>query len=435
MVDTLRADRLGAYGNTRGLTPFLDQRAAAGTMFRRAYAASSWTPPSVASLFTSRYPIQHRVVTSKAKLADAEVTLAEKFAAAHYATAGFSANLRLSEDLGFAQGFDVWVHHPGGPIKPRGSELRREALKWVDEGCAARRPAPCFLYLQYMEPHAPYQPPEPFRSRFGRTGPGVPDAGVANHKLLTLALSQISDAEVGVLESYYDAEVASVDDEIRRLFAELERRHFLSNAIVLITADHGEEFKDHDWMSHGTALYEETVRVPLILSAPGIEGGRVVDDDVSLVDVAPTLLDLAGLAPEPRFEGRSLTPLLRDPGVAAERAGTPSRKPPANDPPILLELLKTDMTVDLRRHTAGIVEGSSKLLMYQDVRTADTFDLSKDPHERAPMTIAANPAGKALALSLDSMEKELQKRAVATAEEKPLDAGTREKLRALGYGD
>jgi hypothetical protein len=127
LIDTLRADRLGSYGNERGLTPFLDELAGRGVVFSRAYAPSSWTVPSIASLFTSRHAAQHHVGAYESKLGDDEVTLAEKLAAADYATAGFFANFRLLPKLGYAQGFSSWeavVSEPGKNAKPRGAMCR-----------------------------------------------------------------------------------------------------------------------------------------------------------------------------------------------------------------------------------------------------------------------------------------------------------------------
>jgi arylsulfatase A-like enzyme len=133
VVDTLRADRLGVYGNQRGLTPFLDELAQRGTVFLNAYAPSSWTCPSVASLFTSRYASQHRVVSFAAKLSDGEVTLAEQLAAAGYVGGGFTANIRLLHDQGYDQGFGYWrVFLPPSGQKERGDRVRREVSAWVE---------------------------------------------------------------------------------------------------------------------------------------------------------------------------------------------------------------------------------------------------------------------------------------------------------------
>ncbi|MEN8161133.1 MAG: sulfatase-like hydrolase/transferase, partial [Myxococcota bacterium] len=150
VVDTLRADRLEHLGSERGATPFLDELARGGTAFRRAYSTASWTPPAVASLFTSRLPVQHGIRRDDSVLAQAEVTLAERLTAAGYQTIGFSANLRIRVELGYGQGFDRWctyIENPDGGTKPRAAQITSDALAWLE-----RRPAsedrPVFLYLQ-----------------------------------------------------------------------------------------------------------------------------------------------------------------------------------------------------------------------------------------------------------------------------------------------
>jgi arylsulfatase A-like enzyme len=250
VVDTLRADRLGAYGSVTGLTPYLDQLAARGTVFANTWAPSSWTCPSVASLFTSRYPSQHHVATFDSVLADEEVSLAEALEPRDYDSAGFSANFRLTRALGYAQGFYEWqADWRSGKI--RGSYLRSEVATWL-----AKKPhMPALLYLQYMEPHAPYEPPEPFRSKFQRNPQGALDSEVVNDKVLNW--QHTTPQEVRFLSSLYSAEVASVDDELRKMMELLEKHGFLSNTIIVITADHGEEFNEHQVMGHGTTLYED----------------------------------------------------------------------------------------------------------------------------------------------------------------------------------
>lgn len=428
VVDTLRADRLGAYGSALGLTPFLDGLAKRGTLFRNAYATSSWTPPSVASLFTSRYPRQHRVSTGYRKLADEEVTLAEKLLAQRYATAGFSANLRLTTKLGYSQGFEHWVRHSKLRDKPRGKLLREGGLKWLDDRDSTSRQAPFFLYLQYMEPHAPYQPPETFRNKFARPA-DESESSSANDKLLLLMLSDISDHEGYLLESLYNAEVAAVDAEIELLFAGLERRGLLENTIVLVTADHGEEFRDHGSFSHGTSLYNELVRVPLILLAPGFEAGHAVDENVSLIDIAPTILDLLGLPPEPRFVGRSLVPLLRPKTLLGLRWSADEGRV-FRDEPVLLELAKPDAK-DRRRHRAGLIDDKLKLLVNKD-RTTSLFDLELDPGERHPRP-STDRATIRLASTLHELQSILQESQSAKTDDVPMDDALRERLRALGY--
>ncbi|MEO8605510.1 MAG: sulfatase-like hydrolase/transferase [bacterium] len=422
VVDTLRADRLGAYGNARGLTPFLDQFARRATRFTNAYAASSWTVPSVASLFTARYPSQHLVNTFDTKLVDSEVTLAERLTAQGYATGGVTANLRLTAPLGFGQGFAYWqplLGSVGSPSKARGRLVRARALAWLD-GDGKPPPRPRFLYLQFMEPHPPFEPPAALRARFAPDPHGI-DAAEANRQVLSGDFTDVDEAQVRYLAQLYDAEVAAVDAELRTLFDALQARGALDNAVVVITADHGEEFREHGGLAHGLTLYNEVVHVPLLIAGPGIAAGRVIDMPVSLVDVAPTLLAIAGAAPEPRFEGRSLLPWLRADGAAA---------PQSSD--VLLQLLPDGSLVDLHRHRAGLVRQSAKVLVPLS-GDLQHYDLATDPGEQQPNSDAARTSAAGLGDALQAATQRLAAHAQDAPARAPVDAATRERLRALGY--
>jgi arylsulfatase A-like enzyme len=431
VLDTLRADRLGSFGNRRGLTPFLDELAARGTVFTNTYAASSWTCPSVASLFTSRYPSQHHVVRFTSKLPDEEVTLAETLAPLGYLGGGFSANFRIAEPLGYAQGFQHWRVYLGDP-KARGDQLRRESLAWLDGIKNKPGAPPIFLYLQYIEPHGPYVPPEPYRSRFQRDGNQPREAEIANKKLVALRFEELTDQEVDLLRSLYDGEVASLDAELRVLFAELGRRGFLDRCVIIITADHGEEFREHGGMIHGFTLYNETLRVPLLVLAPGYAGGRIVRDNVSLLDLAPTVLDLLHRPREPRFEGRSLVPLLAGKSL---------------QPRDILGQLEADVISDVRRErglkespgdsrrqTEAIIRGPVKVMVQLSGAT-ETYDLATDPGESRPNPPALQAETAELAKVLREGRSQLASRAAATQETVPLDDATKERLRALGYAN
>ena len=426
LVDTLRADRLGAHDGRPSLTPFLDRLATTGVVFSNAYSTSSWTSPAVASLFTSRYPSQHHVTQYDSRLADDEVTLAERLAVAGWRNLGFIANFRLSEEGGFGQGFISWFPHVEGTRgKVRAKRITKATLAHYDAFFAptrltrlARRARPMFLYLHFMEPHAPYLPAEHLRRRIaGLPPPGVSDAE-ANTKLLApMRWGELTDDEVRRLSQLYDAEVASLDQGLQRLFGELRSRGLLDHAIVVITADHGEEFREHDGLVHGTALFEESVRVPLVMTGPGLPAGRVVTDAVSLVDVAPTLLDLAGLPPEPRFEGRSLR----------------ERLVPANDPAdVILQLLPIGAARELRRHTAGLVRKGLKILVPPAPREAELYDLRADPRETRPRAASVAQDAEHLESRLDEQQRILATRA-GSAMTVPIDPQTRDRLRALGY--
>jgi arylsulfatase len=429
VADTLRADHLGSYGDTRGLTPFLDALAARGVRFANAYAASSWTVPSVASLFTARFPSQHHVDTFDAVLPAAELTLAESLTAAGWAPAGFTANLRLTAELGFTQGFHMWsVHTPApGASKVRGSELRGPALSWLTVNGGAR---PWLLYLQFMEPHGPYEPPQAQRSRHAAAELAAADAQTANRKLEQGELDGVGPAELALLRALYAGEVAALDDELRALFGELERRGFLRDTVVVVTADHGEELGEHGGLGHGRTLYNETLRVPLIVAGTGIDGGRVLDTNVSLVDLAPTLLDLLGRLAEPRFEGQSFAALLRAPTLLDRLLDRPYG--PAARRPILGELPPAGTEVERRLHQRALVQERLKLIVPL-TGEAELFDLATDPAERS-----ANPATKAdqtkgMKAALHATTTALRARAAATPQRGTVDPATRERLRALGY--
>jgi len=429
VADTLRADRLGVYGNGKGLTPFLDELAARGTVFTHAYAASSWTCPSVASLLTSRYPSQHRVSDYDSKLPDGETTLAESLAEKRYVAGGFSANFRLSGPLGYGQGFTGWfpfVAH--GKITAQ--RLGRKSLAWIDAAWNRRARRPLFLYYQFMETHAPYDP-------VGEAH--APDAAIAalrrrlcpecadtarnaaiNEQLTALHWDLLTHDDVARLEALYDVEVASFDARLRDLFAGLARRGVLDKAIVVFTADHGEEFRDHGYLGHGTSLYNELIHVPLIVLTPGQHAGRVVADNVSLLDVAPTLLDLVGILPERAAEGRSLVPLLDGGSVPADVV--------AELPPVLSSPL------DIGRHRLAFVRGTLKLIVPRKSGVARdrpvVFDLATDPGEQHPGSPATECA--ACLRAARRVRAEIAARA-APAEHGVVDERTREHLRALGY--
>ena len=422
LVDTLRADHLGSYGNGRGLTPFLDQLAARGARFDRAYATSSWTMPSVASLFTARYPSQHGVQTMQSQLGESEHTLAEALVARGWAAAGFSANLLVGEPPGFGQGFGPFlalaVEPP--PAKVRGATLREHGRQWL-ESRPSGAASPLLLYFQFMEPHAPYEPPEPWRGRLVRPhAAGDIEAAakvMEEHKIWNRPPEQIA-----LLASLYDGEVAAADEEVRLLFDELQRRGLLANAVVVITADHGEEFGDHGGLSHGFTLFEEQVRVPLIVLAPGL-APAVVREPVSLVDVAPTVLDLAGVQAPPSFEGRSLVPLMR---------GAASSPPVPVD--LLAELESMGPRKGLRKHQSALVRGDLKVLRSPNPFIApQLFDLGADPGERHPDPPALAAERDALLAALDALQATLAGRASPANAPVQLDDATREKLRALGY--
>ncbi|MDX2168156.1 MAG: sulfatase [Deltaproteobacteria bacterium] len=431
VVDTLRADRLGAYGNQRGLTPFLDSLAARGTLFARAYANSSWTCPSVASLFTSRYPTQHHVVGFASSLAPSERTLAEALADAGYRNGGFTANFRLTPELGYAQGFTYWgayvpnVTQGEAAAKIRGGRLREEAESWILGSRILPAKQPFFLYFQLMETHAPYEPPAPFRARFAP--PGEIDDAAAMQKLLqpAIGLKGLAGPQLGRMLQLYDGEVASADEELRQLFERLTALGVLTDdSVIIVTADHGEEFGEHGQLLHGITLYEPAIRVPLLVIGPDVVAGQIVTEPVALLDLAPTLLDLLGLPAEASFEGTSLAPRLRGEAEAPHPLGVVSELERVNP-----------KGIEMRMHGRALTQGANKTLLTPH-GGLEVYDLGSDPGERVPLAgdRAVQVAGAIAPLA--AQHAALAARAAEAGHESAvLDDATKEKLRALGYHD
>ena len=432
VVDTLRADRLGTYGNQGGLTPFLDELAARGVVFLHAYAASSWTNPSVASLMTSRHQSQHQVLTFASMLAAGETTLAEVLRAHGYATAGFSANGGLAPGQGFAQGFETYRAYPTQqrpdtrkmfwPPEPAAT-LNRVALEWLDAQPGGQ---PVFLYLQYMEPHTPYAPPPDALAHVmnGAPHPDLPTINVA----ASVGHMRALEPEMLVnIQKAYDATVYDLDRSLRTLFAALEQRGFLDDAVVVVTADHGEEFRDHGGMGHGKSLYNEVVHVPLLMLTPGDPAG-IVETVTPLVDVAPTVLELAGIRPPRSFAGQSVCSLL---GPHVRCSGAPV----AVEGTALSEL-NSNANIDRPvpgPHRHALVVGDDKVLTGFEPDQVQFYDLAADPDERNPSAFD-EPTRHALRERLAAMVGEAGEDASAPRT-RPVDDETRERLRALGYAD
>ncbi len=293
LVDTLRADRLGAYGHPGGLTPNLDALAAGGLLFRHAQAASSWTWPSTASVLTGVPPNVHGVHdTGRSYLVDAHLTLPELFAQSGWTTAGFSSNLLIGRADNFHQGFETFVHTPYAS----GRAMNDRVAAWLADTDGLAR----FLYVHYFDPHTPYLPP-----------PGwmlpTPEGVRPEEELAPLAQAQLAEGgepDPALVEEYralllaqYDSEVRYLDHAFGELLELLREHGALDDAVLAFTSDHGEEFYEHRFFSHGGHLYEETLGVPLILAGFGrteVPPG-VVEHPVANRDLLPTLCALAGV--------------------------------------------------------------------------------------------------------------------------------------------
>lgn len=312
-VDTLRADRLGCYGNARGLTPNIDRLASEGVRFSNAFSHAPWTLPSFASLFTSLPPELHgaggNVQDGWTVLDESKTTFAEEFQRAGYDTGAVVNVDFLAPAFGLMQGFDtvdVRFAEDNEHVR-RAGPTTDVALAWL----ARPRVAPFLLLVHYFDAHAEYDPPPNFRARFAesrdRDNTGF-RFGTREHVVKNRAGQlPIDSTLMKRAEALYDGEVAYVDAEIGRLLEHLRDSGLDRSTVIVFTADHGEEFLDHGGWEHGHTLYDELLHVPLIVKVPAWKTPRDIDALVAHGDVAPTLCAVCGVKRADTFTGRDLS--------------------------------------------------------------------------------------------------------------------------------
>lgn len=326
-IDTLRADHLGAYGFRFDVSPEIDALAKQSVVFERAIAASGKTAPSHAAIMTSSYTREHSIGhgNGTSKLSD-RVTLAETFHEAGYATAAFVSNILLTRRIGFDRGFEVFDDDLEAPESNRpevverlASDTTARAIAWLN----ARNERPFFLWVHYQDPHGPYTPPAEAADRFDI--PGAPDevelpiragnsesGGIPPYQLLP-GLRRVSE-----YRSRYAGEIFFADEWIGKLLARASADD-ARETVVLLTADHGESFGEYGhYFKHTHTTTPDVAHIPLILRAPGLTPERR-DDLVSHVDIAPTLLELAGLPAAPDASGVALAKRSGEVLAAPER--------------------------------------------------------------------------------------------------------------------
>lgn len=420
-LDTTRADHTSAYGYDRPTTPRLTALAREGVRFDAAYAPMATTLPAHATLFTSELPRTLGVTKNGAVLAEGYQTLTERLARAGYRTAAFVSSFPVERMFGLAQGFDVYDDDFSDGSCPtairdwegfsidhgfcrRGDPTTDRALAWLDrEGYldpSTTEPAPFFVWVHYFDPHAPYLPAEQDARLFPPEG----------SEWLTTKTAA------------YDGEIHYVDRALGRLLDRLAEAGRLDDTVVVVVADHGEGLLQHGHMHHSLLIYEEDVRVPLVVRwAAKVAGGRTIEEPVQLADLAPTLLDLAGVGAAPDAGiGRSLAPtLLHDRALDPDRPIFFQRR-------VYAEPIVSGFRV--RGEKLGIRRGRWKYIEARDEGTAELYDLVADPHERYNLADAA-PRARA------TLEHELRRWQASTARPHlpKVDPEAERRLRALGY--
>ena len=420
LVDTLRADRLGCYGYDRPTSPNIDRFATDAVRFDHPVAQSSWTRPATASILTGLYPHNHGARTRNQKLAEDVPYLPEVLRELGYRALGVSTNGNAGPRFGFRRGFSHFKHMEERSSRP-GIHVPvwravDETLEWLER---IRPGDSFFVFLHVSDPHAPYLPPEHLRRRF------APDAAPGPGTLTTHDPAGASHS-TSDLEDLYDGEIALVDEHFGRMVDELDQRGFLDDTIVVFVSDHGEEFQDHGLHGHGATLYQEQLRVPLIIRLPNrlrsAEGPAVVETQVQQIDIVPTILEAIGHAGAMKTDGRSLLPLM----VSDQGGSRPT-------------LAVSELRLDGRVADAVFLEGAHgrrKLIEYrggpfQADSARQMFDPSRDLGELLDLE-AEEPLWAGYLATLGRLQRR-GARILTAGVEPVLPAEQREALRALGY--
>jgi arylsulfatase A-like enzyme len=420
-IDTLRADRVGAYGCHRPLTPRFDSLAREGVVFEQATAAAPWTLPSHAALFTSLLPFTSDSRSEHRYPGPGLATLAERLKNAGYRTAAFTGGGYIFSKLGFDQGFDIYQDHneglEGGP-----EPIASAALAWI----RSVRGKPFFAFVHTYAVHFPYA-----HSEF--TDPNSPVHGkvftIEDQEDVRLRGRVFAPEERQQIKDLYDGGVAFADRVFGGMLESLKKDGILDTSVLVILSDHGEDLWDHDEIrspGHGHSLYQELLLVPLIIRAPGLVHPQArIRTPVSLLDVLPTLRELAGLPPSAPEQGRSLARTLL---TGDEPDAVPIFSESIEYGPDRFACREKDLKV--------IVAPTPNVYLSQTPVAAqplEIFDLSTDPKEKTSLRASATPLAAA---SMQDLWKRVT--AVFTPAREPEDSDKisgelREQLRALGY--
>jgi membrane-anchored protein YejM (alkaline phosphatase superfamily) len=453
-IDTLRADHVHPYGYEKETSPFLDSLARQGVLFKNAIAQANWTLPSHASIFTSLYPAVHRVQRQTEKMGDTLETMAEMLKAAGYDTAAFVDGGVLGSGFGFSQGFDLYDD------RSLGTQKDRRVVKWLRE----HRTHPFLLVYHTYDVHFPYvHHPHP---RDFKDDPELEDiARRINAKEYDLTDEEFAKAVVAwctyrdfykmidadrlsllkeqmgnffkerwprmpsfhddlrYLIEAYDSGISFFDNRLRKLWKEVRDMGLDKNTVLIVTSDHGECFLEHGALGHPELLYDEIVRVPLIIVYPPLEAeGLRVEAQVMTIDILPTILDCIKTAQPPQLQGHSLLPLINGRGTRPER-------------PAFADAFENSC---IRTGGWKYIHRDRFEMKKSDQGGDELYDLENDPLEKRNLVDAdittRNDLEKALR-DWEEMNSRLRKNLGLDRlpEKVKLDKATTERLRALGY--
>ena len=406
-IDTLRADRLGFYGNERPTSPNLDAWAKGAIVFDWAFAQAPNTPPSQASILSGLYPSSHGRVGNDDVLRPEATTLAEALHSAGYRTAAFVDGGYMAEGFGLEQGFDVYDNARGAGLAAIGPK----ALDWI----RAQGDQPYFAFLHAYDVHSPYAPGPEFRDAVAPgvrpATPGFEPTAEALEDIRTSPWNggqrQLSAGDLAYSLALYDGEIRQMDAWFADFHAQLGKMGALDKAMVVLISDHGEEFQEHGSVLH-EKLYATVARIPLVLAPPGSRSGTRHDEVVQSIDLAPTLVRLAGAAVPATYEGHDLLLPRAGRGVAF------------GETPYYAE----------QRFLAA---GAWRIVYRKKSGQTELFRYREDPLEQDDLAGREPARAATLRDALVKIENHLGEHRAAPAASATIDEETRRQLESLGY--
>ncbi len=422
VMDTTRADAFASVDpNTNVVTPVFDALAAESTTFANAYNNENWTVPSTATILSGVYPRSHRAQKWKQVVPEELELLPEHLQRHGMRTVGISANVFVSKEFGFDQGWDRF-ENVAESNRDTAKDVFDDAIRWLEEHGSER---PFFFYVQSMDAHTPYRVarqysklyhPKPYDGVLGPYFSGDELAGIRSGEI------RATSADRAWIRALYDGEITYQDEQLGRLLDSLEESGLADDTLVVITNDHGEELGDHGGMGHTRSMHEEILRAPLLIHYPPLfPAGKRVEAVVEHVDLAPTIVEALGLPPMSRAEGISVVPLV---------TGEGGRRRPLY------------ATMDFRDQKRVVRVGRWKLTLDAKAGWKSLYDLDDDPGEtrdrKTDRAIAARAAEIYLAEALASPDKQARMRRTAPEEdyeleEAEIDDDTRAQVESLGY--
>lgn len=368
-IDTIRKDVVGIYNKENNLTPFIDSLVSHALIFTRFQSSGPYTQASFPGILTSSYYLEYG---RDKKLSPRRLLISEVLQKSGITTAAFHSNPYLSGFFGWNRGWNVFYDSMQDEVSDiipyvMGDQVNRKVKSWLEQYAQSDNKKPFFLWTHYMDVHEPYIPKKQYLQLVDPSI-SLTEQGMFDLFKNTLLKRDISDSKaVNLLRNLYRAGVRETDEYVKEFFNILKQNHVLENSIIIITTDHGDEFAEHQGLSHDGKMYSELIDSPFIIIDFQREKKELCDNLVSNVDIAPTILYLFGLSQEEKFEGDSLLPIdqYQERGVFGEAIGkTGNHEKP------------TDLPVYYYR------ENNTKIIHYQEGNRWELYDLEKDPSEK-----------------------------------------------------